>query len=250
MSVMKIGAKIGHFSTKEYIEQIAPHVDFFEVYIIPGFDYEFLKCFGKETAIHAAHQKHNFNPADPKMRVNNQKILRTAIKAADFFEAEKIIIHPGYKDNEACSLGNIKQFLKENFDSRILVENLPTTCGESTFFCTEPSEIKEIMDYCKVGFCLDITHAAEHSYYYKKDPEKLLDMLYALQPKHLHLCDTKLNMINMPGTNKGSHLSLGEGDIKDINLPKYLDKDLGITLETPADYKKQIEEIDYLKSMF
>lgn len=246
---MKVGTKIGHFSDKRFIEEVAPHVDFFEVYIVETFDYRFIKDYQKEVVIHAAHQAHGFNPANINNAPTNEMILKSAIEAADFFGSQKIIIHPGHKENPACTLENIKVFLNNNFDSRIMIENLPSTREESNFFCTEPKEIKEIMDCCNVGFCLDIAHAVEHSFFYKKDPENLLHVFNKLEPSHLHICDTKLDMADKSNKSIGSHLSLSEGDIDKIDWPKYLDKESSITLETPPDLKKQLAEINFLRGL-
>lgn len=109
-----------------------------------------------------------------------------------------------------------------------------------------PAEIKHIMDYSQVGFCLDLGHAICAANALKVDYKKFLKNFLSLYPVMYHLSD---------GDNNGvydSHLHFGEGSY-DLNYLINLlpDKSL-VSLETVKNSKENlndfVEDVEYIRN--
>ena len=122
---MKIGVKAWRVENwlVEMIDRGRP--DFIETMTIVGEDYNGLKKFGLPITVHTEHLSFGINPADPLLLEKNTKSMEFAIKTADMLDASVIVVHPGYLSNHNCSPQVVIDFLKDNYDPRILVENMP-----------------------------------------------------------------------------------------------------------------------------
>lgn len=238
--MMKIGTKIGFFSSREYIERIKNHVDFFELYVTDDYDYRSLKELGLEFVVHAAHQGHDVNLADPDKSTENKRLIGLALKAADYLNATKVIIHPGETIDRELGAKLSATHVKKLGDSRICVENMPITTGEGDFICASPDEVRVYMKDSGADFCLDVAHCFEYCQTRGIDPWESLAEFMALRPVQVHLNDT---------TGDGGHLSLGDGTLDIPRIIKLLPKGASITLETPLDIERQIKEIALLRSI-
>lgn len=78
------------------------------------------------------------------------------------------------------------------------------------------------------------------------DSEKLIRKLLILNPVHFHLADTDLSKVFDQNYNE-THLNLGVGNINMELIKMIIPGNSEITIETPQNLKKQIEEIEYLK---
>lgn len=248
---MKIGVKAGHWVSKKYIKKMSSDIDFFEIYATENWDQNNLglENYRKPIAIHVPHFKTRVNFANPERIENNLKALRLSISLANRFDSQKIIFHPELAENKNCSIDYLIRFLKENYDSRLLVENMPYSSEGFKHFCGNLKEVKNLIERAKVGFCFDYTHVAEYAKKMNLDLGLLFKQFLSLGPKHFHLTDTDLSKVSEIGYNE-EHLNFWDGNV-DFNLIKSnIPDDAWITLETPQSSEKQIREVEWLKEYF
>lgn len=245
--MIKIGVKFGPTMSSEYPKEIKDMADYFELYGKTDFDYSFAERYTKPIVVHAPHFFEKVNFCNPKREKINLEAINWAKKTADKFGAEKIIIHPEFKETKECSLGVLTNFIKENFDKRFYIENMPCEAeGNRSYFCSTPEEIKEVVQNTGVNFCLDFAHATEYAAGADLDLEKFLKELLSLSPGHFHISDSNLkNIKNMKLEDE--HLTLFKGSI-DLNLIKNLLPDNAeVTIETPQIVSEQLKEMEFLR---
>ena len=243
---LKIGVKIGDRTTPEYVNEIIGSVDFLEIYAKVGYDFSFLANVQKPIAIHVPHFASKVNFANPKRADANEVALSHAVKLADNFGATKIIFHPELKEDENCSLDVLDSFVKSHYDPRLYIENMPFSSEGFEHFASEPAEIRSLMQKLNTRFCLDFAHALEYLEWKGVDKELIHDYL-ALKPNHFHLTDTDLSQVMNADYNE-EHLNFGEGNVDLAWCRDKLPQNAWVTLETPQNAKKQLEEITFLRS--
>src|SRR4030042_1510825 len=239
---MRVGVKIGPMNSEEYIEEISPYADFFEVYALPGYDCDFLLKYKKPVVIHLPHFRQKYNLCNPARKEKSLEALHWAVKLADKFKSDKIVFHADMKEDENCTLGNLNSFIKENFDSRLMIENVPPASWGFEHVCRTPEEIAEVMKATGVKFCFDFAHAAEYAVANKLEIKPFFKKFLALKPSYFHVTDTPLDK-----DGKSWHLNLGEGKLDLGLVKKLIPKDSWIAIETPGVAEKQKKEIAFLK---
>ncbi len=245
---MLIGIKIGPLSSKDHAEKMNDYTDYFEIYAAPGYEFTELENVDKPIVVHVAHSCEGVNLADPAKTEHNQSALRWAIKQADRYNADKIVIHPGFKENPACSFAVMLQFLKDNRDPRLLIENMPDTSDGFYHYCGSIEEIRQVMTEINIGFCLDFSHAAAYAKKKQLNQLQFFKELLALNPCYFHLTDTLLSEV-FDEKYSEKHVHLLEGDLDLSFLKEILPNDAMLTLETPQILDKQIEEIEFLRAL-
>ena len=236
---MEIGIKIFP-EDLNYAKRIARYCDFFEVMAIPRSNFRSLKCLGKPFTIHTIHGNFGFNPADPEKDRKNRLGVETAAKAADILDADKIVVHPGWKENGRCSIENSISFISK-LDSRFIVENMPALKKGAPHFGGSIHEIKRILNKTGKGMCLDFAHAAEFAYNYHMDYIKFIKSMMKLKPMYFHISDTKIR------TKKDMHLHLREGTLKILYLESIIPENSRLLIETAHEFRKQHKDISFLR---
>ncbi len=249
IALVKIGVKINSSTKENYIRQIKKFVDYFEVCVdlnVKCDDNCLLNFDLPVSTIHVASFYSGVNFSNSSRKKVNLLALQTAFKYADHYKSKKIIFHPEVIENNLCSVSNLIRFLKTNYDSRLIVENMPFSSGYFEHLCRNHEEIAKVIMKAKVGFCLDFAHASEYAMRTGVNSEELINRLFLLNPVHFHLTDTKLNKVFDQNYNE-THLNFGMGDVNIRLIKGKINKNAEVTIETPQNIKKQIKEIKYLK---
>jgi sugar phosphate isomerase/epimerase len=236
---MKIGVKT--YNNEQFLRYFEKKADFFEIMAIENNDYSFLKKFHKEIVIHAQHRGFGINNSDKNNYKKNLDSINYAKKIADMTNSKKIIIHPGELMNENCSFDNSIEFIKENYDKRFLVENMP---GNKKFkrLCETPEEIKEYMKKTGAGLCLDINHAILKAQLLKIDYIDFIKDLIKIKPKHYHIGGQDI-LKNI------EHICFKESNYNLKKVINILPKDSNLTMETETDINKTNDDINILKGL-
>lgn len=179
--------------------------DYIELYTIPGTYDKYIKIWRNLNIpfiIHCAHTTHGFNLAIKNKFQNNLKIFSEAKAFCDELNGKYIIFHPGIKGSLENSIRQIN-FLA---DKRMLVENKPyvsmsgNACRGSLL-----GELKAIIDFCKVGFCLDISHAINVAFHLKINYFNYIKKMLSLKPRVIHISDGEIK------EKHDKHLNIGRG---------------------------------------
>jgi sugar phosphate isomerase/epimerase len=226
---MKIGVKIFGLKDKKFLDEVIKEADFIETMAIRGGDYSFLKKYQKKIVIHAEHNSFGINPANPLREKENNESINFALKTADLLNAEKIICHPGFLENDKCSEQISIDFFKEIEDERIIIENLPLIDYYGKYIkslCYNPSSCENFIKKTENGICLDFTHAILSAILLgKKDQNEFVNGYLKMNPRHFHFCDMKLAKLK-------DHINLGDGDLDIEHYKRLIRKDCEVTLET------------------
>ncbi|NCN86976.1 TIM barrel protein [archaeon] len=234
---MKFGVK--NYFDGEFFDSFVDKCDFFEVQAIRGKDYSFLEKYDLPIVLHCEHAGFGINISNPKKEKDNLESVNFAKELADKYNVKKIIIHPGYIEDENCSKENMINFLNENCDSRFYLENMPFSFMEGLKkFCSTPEEMQEVLEKTKVNFCFDVVHAMIYSVQTKKDYVPVIQEFERLNPRHYHLCGYNFK-------EGGDHIYLMESTY-DLGIVFEIISPLAeITLEIPHEDKEKI--LDDLK---
>lgn len=247
--LIKVGVKITPSVKEGYIKKIEKFADYFEIYADLDVKYGD-RCLSElslpVSVVHTAHLGEGVNFLNSSREKVNIQALENALELADYFGSEKIVFHPEEMENEFCSVDNLIGFLENNYDNRLLIENMPYSSEGVEHFGRNCYEIRRIISVTAIGFCLDFTHACEYGAKMCLDSGKLIQELLSLNPKHFHLADTDLNKVFEPAYNE-THLNLGSGNMDIRTIKKFIPNNSDVTLETPQNMEKQIWEIKYLK---
>lgn len=239
------GLKVGPNVTREYLEAVHDSTDFIEAYAHPDHNYEVLEFWDKPINFHVPHSDNGTNFANPDKHDINVAILNHTYKLADKFGAGKIIFHPELFEDENCTCEVLERFVKENYDPRLHLENMPYNCKGVRHIATAPQEIQELLSRLNVKFCLDFAHATEYLTKVGADRELIHDFL-ALTPNHFHMTDTDLDKVADPDFDE-LHVSFGKGTM-DLDWVKGLiPADASVTLETPMDATAHLSELKFMR---
>lgn len=239
---MKVGIKVYSNEGKiDYALRASEFVDFVEVMTVPDTDVSVFKRISKPIVIHAPHMSFSCNPADKSLMSHNVRCIRDAVKAADILGADKIILHPGHLVSGNCSVEHAIKAIGDNFDRRILLENLPQTRGETGSIFRSSSEIKSLLDATGCGLCLDFGHACASAAQLGVPHKPFLKQISDLKPRHFHICGGWVKNL------MDSHLSLFDGDYPLDYFKKLMPRGAWVTMETPQDLETQKKEYRLMK---
>lgn len=244
----KIGLKL-YASNVEYIELVGNYfhrglLDYIELYVVPG-DYKRYKNVWEKAkipfVIHAAHCLHGVNLSKKSHLSVNRKAYSDARRYADLLNSPIIIFHPGLG-------GDVKETARQiNLlgDKRIFIENKPFVALDGRR-CVGGSveDIKYIIKKCRVGFCLDVTHAIKYAFSIEMNYFEYIEKMMNLKPGLIHVCDGN----SLFGLDE--HLSMGDGNfefVKIFDIINKFKKRYFITIESSKklsaklfDFKKDV----------
>lgn len=246
MTKIKIGLKLGPSVTSDHIHQTRDIVDFYELYAQIGCGYDELQNFDKPIVLHIPHSSDGTNFANPEKRDINLRTLEHVLRLAEKFNVKKLVFHPELYENEACTIDSLVTFVRENYDPRLHVENMPYNSLGVLHMGSSVDEIERIMREANVKFCLDLAHATEYLTYKNMDLQKIDDYV-KLGPSHYHVTDTDLSLVFDPNFDE-THLNIGEGNMNFSDTLAHLPDGAELTLETPMNASKNIDEISLIKS--
>lgn len=243
---MQVGVKFYSVNNVEFLRGL-DFVDFVEVLPVPG-RFDELKKFRKfKCTIHAPHSSFDFNPADKGNEKRNLELMKETIKAADFLEAEIIVIHPGYNPEKNAiknAVANQLSFFSKITDERIFLENTMLESNEGFQYVGDvtASGVKEMLERTGFRFCLDFCHAAATAVVIKRDYKELIKEFLKLKPGYFHVADNLLN-------GKDQHLHIGDGKL-DMGFIKGLIKKskCPVCLETPLNLERRKQDVDFLRN--
>jgi len=222
--------------------------DYIELYIVPGTYDRYIKTWQKlgiPFIIHCTHFLHGFNLAEKNKYQENIKMFFEVRAFCDQLNGKYIIFHPGVEGRIEESIRQINLL----HDERLLVENKPYVSMLNDY-CRGSSyeEINKILNFCDVGFCLDIAHAFNKSYHIKQNEFKYVKKMISLSPKVIHICDGKLSAIH------DKHLHIGEGEYDFVKIRRIISisKAEFLTVETCKTSDKLtdfVEDVKKIKSI-
>ena len=217
--------------------------DYIELYAVPDTcdTLSLWKGLQIPYVVHAPHSLSGLNFSLPAQASENRILALQAIEFADVLGAEKIIFHPGINGTVKETIRQLQQI----GDPRILIENKPHLgLDGSTCVGSRPEDIRQIMDECGVGFCMDFGHAICAANSFGENHAQWLDAFGALGPAMYHLTDGDVN------GELDSHLHLGAGGYPLAEFLARIDANKPITLETEKsnqdhlnDFKEDVEAL-------
>lgn len=223
---------------------------FIELYILPDTT-EFVEQWARQripVQIHATHNLHGFNLAEPSKKEFNLKVYKQIREFADRCNAPSIVFHGGTDGNLQETIQQLQSF----HEPRALIENkpyYPIRAIPDAKCCRGASieEVQAIIQAVHCGFCLDICHAVCAANAFHKEPYAYIDKLLALKPKQLHLSDIPID------STIDQHLHYGDGSVNIPDVLKKVAKDLPIVIETKKDPNKHLEDFradaEYLRRL-
>ena len=244
---MKKGLKLWK-DNLHLIEEYKDLYDFFEIYIDPDFPLEELKKYSTyNITIHAAHNRHDFNPSDKDKHKLCKKILDLALKAAEIVNSPWIIAHVG-PDHDKNSKKNMLEFFDDNWNEKVIFENctlVDYTNNDTKYLFSLPEEMKELLSRYNAKMVLDFGHAICSANILKKNPEKLIDEFLELKPICFHVSGIEMNSVS------DTHLNLFAVDSK-MEYLKKIKADKFVTFEVDYQTNKnrnaQIKNIKFFES--
>jgi sugar phosphate isomerase/epimerase len=220
--------------------------DFFELYVHPEIDLKLLLNIDKVITIHCAHMAHGFNPSDPNKESLNTNLLKKAKRAADITGSPWIIIHPGL-NHGVGSIDNMIHFLKKNWDSRIILENLISfDYSNERYLCCTPEEIRSTINLLDLRMILDFGHAICTANIFGKDPYDFIGQFMKLNPITFHLsgidiCSKQDMHCNIYPMNNDYRF------VSDIPLDSFVTFETGV--KNLSDYERHKKDIEFVKSL-
>tara|TARA_B100002003_G_scaffold220534_1_gene222920 strand:- start:81 stop:902 length:822 start_codon:yes stop_codon:yes gene_type:complete len=204
---------------------------YIELYILPGTFEETAKIWQSckvPYVIHAPHSVHGMNLSLDSQWGGNRALFKETQRFADLLGAEIIIVHGGHSGTLHETIRQIK-LLKED---RICLENKPKT-GLNNENCIgwSPDEFKRVADagVLNSGIVLDFGHAICAAYSLGKDYMELVNKFLVFKPRVFHLSDGNI------ASEKDSHLNIGQGNFKIVDLLSVVPENAYVTLETPRN---------------
>lgn len=258
---MKIGFKIKYTkNVKEILpdkNELQKMIDFFEFGIRLNEDYRQYKELIKDTrlfvTLHGPVVGEEVNLANAQKNDFNKKNLKFCQEAADFFNAQIIVLHSGFKANNQSSVDNLCSNLIEHTDKRFVVENVPSVNPDIPYkrFGTNTKELFHIKEKTKRNICLDFGHTLLEARLEKKDFYQFIkEAINKLSPHYYHLSgsDGKYD--------RHWHITHPKSIIQYEKILPLLPQDSLLTLEINVfenkngfDKKYLIEDIKYLREI-
>lgn len=236
---MKVGLKLGSEQEFRDIERYLDKATFIEIVGKRGVDFSFLKGCGLPVVIHNEHYRcKGINFSNPTRQSENKESLEYSLRTADELGSEHIIVHPGLKENESCSVEQTEKVLALYPDKRILIESMPSRGAGYDVFGYDYETLKRLIGGNK-RFCLDIAHSSMAAFSLGKDPVDYIKKLLDLKPELYHFSDSQLEH------QVDEHLNLGDGNLPLTEVRGMLPETAWATLETPKNEKLK-RDIEFL----
>jgi sugar phosphate isomerase/epimerase len=245
---MNIGLKIYSTNTESFPKLFelfqSGIIKYVELYIVPGqFQPEVLSLLKRVPIIfHAPNYNHHFSIT--RKDKTFQTAMSTIEKFVDFFQENKIIIHPGYilspTDNPETLIKTMGQYPWLDF----ILENVPAIAldHQKGMVASSLDDFKMVLHKTKAKFCLDFGHAAAAAKFYGIETITFVRKLLELTPYMFHICDAH-------DQDTDSHLHLGEGDLP-LKVFKQMIKNEYVSLETPkTNFSTLAEDIENIKRL-
>ncbi|MEE9406184.1 MAG: TIM barrel protein [Candidatus Aenigmarchaeota archaeon] len=235
--ILKAGMDMGEISEKG---------DFVEILAVPGADYSFLEGIACPVTVHMDH--HSGNLCDPTGLEGNRKTIDAAVKLADRVGSKVIVIHGGWMTKPECNLENTIKMMKEMFDKRMHIEDLPFREKGKGFTGRTPEEIKRVMQETGCRFCLDFSHASASAYGLGKDYMGFVKSFLPLKPSYFHMHDSIIK------TELCKHMHLGDGELDIKAFKAMMPEDAWVCLETLGGHKgldlpRCFEDVEFLRKL-
>ncbi|MFH1915856.1 MAG: hypothetical protein ABIJ21_01195 [Nanoarchaeota archaeon] len=239
---MKIGVKI-YPDNISYAKKIEKFVDFYEVVIMEGKKYDFLKKLKHPFFFHSDDFKYQTNLANPDNNSASERYLKFSFDLMKQHKALGLITNPGTRFNNRCSTENLIRFFRKFGPKKIILENQPPLKNRTyPFFARNYDEVHQIMKKSGVSCCIDFDHAYASAFFFGKDPVRFCQDLLDLKPKNVHISN---------GRNESyidSHLHFLEGDFNMMKMKSLIPPDVMVTIDTSNDFEIQLSEIKFLRS--
>ncbi|MFH1072351.1 MAG: TIM barrel protein [Nanoarchaeota archaeon] len=238
---MKIGVKI-HPDNPGYLKDIKNYIDFIELVAIEGKSYNFLKSNQLPVIIHSEDFNYQANLVNADNNVVNKRYLEFLIDMVKKFKAPYIILNPGIKINNRCTVQNLSALLKKEYVKKVIIENQPALKNKTyPFFGRNYDEIQAILKQAGIGFCFDFAHAFASAFYFEKEPLRFCMDILELRPRHIHISNGRsMSFLDL-------HLHFTKGDFDMGKLKELIPKDAWVTVDTTNDLLEQLEEIAFLR---
>ncbi|MBN1193758.1 MAG: TIM barrel protein [Methanomicrobiaceae archaeon] len=151
-------------------------IDHIQLLLIPGPEGLFrerldaVASSGVPVIVHAPHHGQGVNPCDPGAALHGrdhaaaaawtERAMNQTYETADRTGSPFIVLHPGTyrRGTREDAITRIRDFLDDNRDRRILLENLPEVYDGSLFIGTTAAELRRIGQGRVRGYCLDFAH--------------------------------------------------------------------------------------------
>ncbi len=180
--------------------------EFIELYAVPGSFKETASAWKALDIPVRLHAPHEINLSVRDKQKDNLALCRELEEFNKALKAQSVVVHPGLGGDLKATFLQMP-FIKENLNTRILIENMPyisledDVCPGALF-----EDIKKTIEKFDIGFCFDICHATKAAIYLERDIKKFVERFIELKPEVLHLSDGHLNTIY------DEHLSIGGGE--------------------------------------
>ncbi len=227
----------------ERFNQLIQYADMIEVTGFEGSTYDFCKDYDIPKVIHNLHNAYGVNFANPEKRVKNLSSINFSLSLADKINASYVIVHPEANESSHCSIETAIQLFNEVNDRRVIIENMPFIHKGVKNFGANFSEMKKLLTETSNRFCLDFSHASQAAFHLKKKDATFIKKLLELNPIHSHISDSHVE------AGVDQHLHFGDGNV-DLKKIIKLIPNIGVTLETPIDIERQLNDVRFLKENF
>lgn len=224
------------------IDRIRESADFLEIMAIRGTDFSRFEKLAMPVTIHAEHHGFGVNPANPDKEADTLDSLLFAIKTADTFSSDVIVVHPGHRENKKCSVQQIAKVLNSMGDKRIVMENLVPNFTEDFYFTT-PENMNYLLEKTGLPVCLDSAHASLTAQKLGRDVLEFYRKMNNLKPKYYHFSDTKLE------SGKDMHLHIGKGNLPLGRMKMMLPENVRVCLEIPTDLDGMLKDLEYFRKL-
>jgi endonuclease IV len=245
-------------------------IDHIQMLLIPGPDGPFrtrldaVASSGAPIIVHAPHHGQGVNPCDPDAALQGrdraaaaewtERAINQTYETADRTGAPYIVLHPGTyrRGTREDAITRIRDFLDDNRDRRILLENLPEVYDRSRFIGTTAAELRRIGQGRVRGYCLDFAHLSCAANACGRSFLRELAAFDTLRVAFCHLSNTK------KGSVRDEHLALDHpaGGLDFSAVMAFLRRrprvqtSLEYKENDPAVYYRQIQVFDTLYRRF
>jgi len=242
---MKVGVKV--FEASRELEMIIEkgRPDFIEVMAIEGKDYSKFREYGLPVTVHCEHSRFGVNFSDPLLDDRNRKAVDFAMSVAEMLDSGFIVLHPGYIDTHACNPQTTTSLLRSVYDARMVIENMPYYVFQGRDMMNtgvSPEEMMDMLRATKMGFCLDVGHAAAAAFGFGRDYVDFIRQFMKMKPDYFHFSDSIIK------SHTEKHMHLGEGDLDLVKLKNMLPRDAWVVIETPVDVAGRLKDIKFMRS--
>lgn len=223
--------------------------DYFELTItdeVTEADLDKIKSQGVETVIHSPHIRFGFDIGDINNHKKSKELLDKSIWAADYLKSKYIVVHAECR-HDLNSINHVIKFFKDNFDSRLVVENTLHKYKDYVSFGSY-EDMKKIIEESGVPLLFDFDHCICTANQLGLDPHEYIRSFMKLKPVMFHASGLRTDVL------KDEHLDfVSRKDYNDYRYLKYIGKDQFVTFETSMEFERnkerQIEDIKFVRDI-